>query len=271
VAHDTQYVLGTHDEEIARLELQHRVWRGRATVAWQRAGFQPGHRIVDLGCGPGFATLDLARIVGPTGRVVAIDRSRRFLDHLREAACREGLRNIDPVEGDLDDIVFEGAYDGAWSRWALAFVRDPRSVLSRLASAMMTGSIIVFHEYFNYASWRTAPETPELDEFVAAVIASWRGAGGEPDIALVLPAWLEDLGFEIAQMQPIVDVVTPAEPGWDWLMAFIESGRKRLVAIGDLSQERSDAIGSAVRSWAALTPVVRMVTPAVMEIVAIRR
>ena len=61
------YVLGTQDEEIERLGLQHRVWRPRMLDAWRRAGIGVGHRIVDVGAGPGYATLDLAEIVGRGG------------------------------------------------------------------------------------------------------------------------------------------------------------------------------------------------------------
>ena len=73
---ERDYVLGTNDEEIQRLALQHRVWRPRALDAWRRAGFTAGQTLLDVGCGPGHATVDLAGIVGPSGRVVAVDRSR---------------------------------------------------------------------------------------------------------------------------------------------------------------------------------------------------
>jgi SAM-dependent methyltransferase len=76
VGHDREYVLGTHDDEVSRLALQHRVWRPRALDAWRRAGFMVGQTLLDLGCGPGHAAADLAEIVGPSGRVVAIDQSR---------------------------------------------------------------------------------------------------------------------------------------------------------------------------------------------------
>jgi SAM-dependent methyltransferase len=76
-------VLGTHDAEIDRLGLQHRVWRPRVLDAWGRAGLTVGHTVVDVGCRPGFATMDLADIVGPNGHVHAVDRSARFLDALR--------------------------------------------------------------------------------------------------------------------------------------------------------------------------------------------
>ena len=68
---EKEYVLGTHDEEIARLRLQHRVWRPRATDAWLRAGFTTGQTLIDLGCGPGYASIDLAEIVGSSGRIIS--------------------------------------------------------------------------------------------------------------------------------------------------------------------------------------------------------
>src|SRR5262249_5599938 len=115
---ERDYVLGTHDDEIARLGLQHAVWRPRASDAWRRAGFTAGQTLSDLGCGPGYATLDLAEVVGPVGRVVGIDRSRRFLDALEAAARARGLGWIETVEMDLaaHDLPALEA-DGIWSRW----------------------------------------------------------------------------------------------------------------------------------------------------------
>src|SRR5688500_18515537 len=108
MASEKDYVLGTHDDELERLGLQHRVWRPRTTDAWQRAGFNVGQTLLDIGCGPGYATLDLADIVGPSGRVVAIDRSRRFLDHLEGERAHRGLEQIETVEMDLDDAGLSG-------------------------------------------------------------------------------------------------------------------------------------------------------------------
>ena len=46
---ERDYVLGTHDEEVARLGVQHRVWRARALDAWLRAGIGPGQTAIDIG------------------------------------------------------------------------------------------------------------------------------------------------------------------------------------------------------------------------------
>ena len=69
------YILGTSDEELVRLGYQHQVWMDETVRLWNEAGFRPGHHLVDLGCGPGFGTVDLAHRVGPTGRVTGIEAS----------------------------------------------------------------------------------------------------------------------------------------------------------------------------------------------------
>jgi SAM-dependent methyltransferase len=267
---ENDYVLGTHDDEIARLGLQHRVWRPRVLSAWRSAEIGPGHTVLDLGCGPGYASMDLAELVGPSGRVVAVDKSERFLAALAAMSCERSLGNIGVYLADLDAGAFpDVAVDRAWCRWVFAFVQDPRSVLARLAAALRPGGILVLHEYFDYGTWRSAPRCPELEEFVRAVMASWRASGGEPDIALSLLPWLAESGFELRSVCPLLDVIEPHHPSWQWLRSFIEVGRRRLVDLGQLTSDGAESIWRAFTALDA-TPGARMITPAVLEIVAAR-
>jgi SAM-dependent methyltransferase len=267
---ERDYVLGTHDEEIERLGLQHRVWRPRVLDAWRRAGFSSGQTLLDVGAGPGYGTLDLAEIAGPTGRVVALERSRRFLDALEEARRRRGLDNIEGREIDLDEGALPdlGA-DGAWCRWIFAFVRQPRSLLSRLARALRPGAALVIHEYFDYSTWRLAPPTPEIEEFVRLVMESWRASGGEPDVGLQLPRWLDEAGFAVRSMRPFVDIVARSDDIWRWPASFLEVGLDRLVDLGHLDDERARAIAAAFAAREK-EPNTFMITPAVLEVAAVR-
>ena len=269
---DRDYVLGTHDEEIARLGLQHRVWRSRVLDAWRRAGFGAGQSLIDVGCGPGFATLDLAAIVGRAGRVHAVDRSRRFLDALESERRARGFEQIEVHERDLDAGLRLDAdsLDGAWCRWVFAFVRNPRELLAGIARALRPGGALVIHEYLDYATWRLTPRSPEFEEFVRAVMASWREHGGEPDVGLELPRWCAELGFEVRERRPIVDVIPPGDPIWPWPKAFVEINLHRLVELERLSPERARAIGGAFAA-AEAAPDALMVTPAVLEIHAVRK
>ncbi|HLY19377.1 MAG TPA: class I SAM-dependent methyltransferase [Bryobacteraceae bacterium] len=267
---ETDYILGTHDEEIARLGLQHNAWKARALDAWKSAGIRAGQTVLDVGSGPGYASMDLADLVGPSGCVVAIEKSHRFLAALEDMRRQRGIRNITPYQADLEAGAFPtAAADGAWCRWVLAFVNNPRDVLAWLSSALRHGGVIVLHEYFDYATWRAAPRCPEIEEFVTAVMASWRDVGGEPDIGLQAPGWLEQLGCELRVVRPLIDVVQPGHPSWAWLRAFVEVGRARLVDLGYLSEARAGSIWRAFLQMEA-SPGARMISPGVLEIVAQR-
>src|SRR5947209_3114842 len=72
---ERDYVLGTHENELERLGVQHRAWREVVLDCWRNAGIGVGGKVLDVGAGPGYATVDLAEIVGPAGKVVAVERS----------------------------------------------------------------------------------------------------------------------------------------------------------------------------------------------------
>lgn len=265
---EKDYVLGTHDDELTRLGLQHRVWRARALDAWRRAGFTVGQTLVDVGAGPGYATIDLAELTGPRGRVIAIERSRRFLDALHNAAGRRELFNIDAIEADLEsDGLPAVAADGAWVRWVFAFVKEPKALLGRVRRMLRPGATLVIHEYFDYRTWRLVPRSEIFEHFVATVMTSWRATGGEPDVGLELPTWMRESGFAVRELRPFVDVISPADLLWQWPKAFIATGTERLVQLGYLTRDEALAIRETwVRSES--NPDTRCVIPAVLEIVA---
>jgi SAM-dependent methyltransferase len=268
---DRDYVLGTHDEEIDRLGVQHLAWRGHAWAAWRRAGFRPEQTILDLGCGPGFAALDLAELVGRDGRILAIDASTRFLDHLRVRLEAIGATNVETKQANLDAALpVDGTIDGAWCRWVAAFIKDPEHLVARLAPLVRPGGTVVFHEYSEYRTWRMLPDLPELDGFVETVMRAWREDGGEPDVGRSLPAWLERHGFEIVGVRPIAEVVTPADLMWQWPRAFILGGPRRFQELGAMSEAQTVRLREAFLE-AEARPGARMLTPTVLEIIARRR
>jgi hypothetical protein len=129
--------------------------------------------------------------------------------------------------------------------------------------------VFVIHEYIDYSTWRLAPRLPELEEYVQAVMESWRADGGEPDIGIELPAWLQGLGFELKTLNPIVDIVPASNVVWEWPTAFIKVGIQRLVDLGRMKQQRAHEILNAFAA-AEATPGTLMITPIVLEIIAVR-
>ena len=267
---EKEYVLGTADDEIQRLKLQHVVWRPETTAAWQKAKFRRGQTIIDVGCGPGHATMDLADIVGPQGEIIAIDQSRRFLDYLAQTCHNRRVENVRIVNHDLATYDFAGIEaDGAWLRWVLAFVPHPERVIEHLARAIKPGGRLAAHEYYEYETWKLIPYSENHQRFVNAVTASWYASGGEPNIGVKLPALLEGVGFAIESVRTLTDVLTPDDQRWSWPASFVATGTERLVELGYLSAEEAAAARSDMED--ATRNGARMVTPGLTEIIARKR
>jgi SAM-dependent methyltransferase len=264
---DDDYVLGTRDDEVERLGLQHRVWRPRVLDAWRRAGIASGATVLDVGAGPGFATLDLAEIVGPEGKVMALERSPHFLSVLRARAERAGIANVEAREQDVAEGSFgEGFADASWCRWLLSFVDDPKAVIASIAAALKPKGVAIFHEYGDYGAWRMMPPNPDVDRFRSLVMRSWRDAGGEPDIAPFLPAWLTASGMEVVEIRPLIEIVPRTSFVWEWPAAFMATGAARLAELGYVGDEEAGRLARALDA----DPDAWMVTPLVVEIIARR-
>ena len=265
---ERDYVLGTQDDAVERLGLQHRVWRSRVLDAWQRAGISAGQTVIDVGAGPGWASLDLAEIVGPNGRVIALERSRRFLDALEDRAARLGIANIAAREHDVSAETFgiAGA-DAAWCRWLLSFVADPQRTIAHIAAALGPSGVAIFHEYADYGAWQMMPANPDMDRFRTLVMQSWRDAGGEPDIGLSLPSWLKAAGFEIVSLRPHIEIVQRTSFTWQWPAAFIAPNAARLAELGYIGEEEVERFA---RTLDDADPDAWLITPLVLEVIARR-
>ena len=132
---ETTYVLGTEHAELHRLGLQHQVWSAEARRGWELGGFRSGHTLLDLGCGPGFCTLELAYLVGAQGKVIGVDFAASYIDFLRKQSELHGL-SIDAQHSPFEDMQLEPqSLDGVFCRWALAWVSDPQAVLAKVKAA----------------------------------------------------------------------------------------------------------------------------------------
>jgi ubiquinone/menaquinone biosynthesis C-methylase UbiE len=253
---------------LARLGLQHRVWRPVALDCWQRAGITVGKRVLDVGAGPGYAAIDLAEIVESTGEVVALERSRNFISAFRQMMRTRSLTNARIHEIDLmiDDLP-AGDYDFAWCRWVVSFVSDPGLLIQKLGRIMPKGSLSIFHEYGHYETWRFFPRLPMQERFREHVIATWRESGGEPDGAAQLPGLLAENGFAIRSTFPHIFCLRPSDYMWQWPATFIETYLSRLIDMGRIDQKFADEVQAAFTS-AKKNPNTRMLTPLVLEIIA---
>ena len=268
---ENEYLLGTDDDELRRLGFQHQVWVREAAAAWERGGFGPGSHVLDVGCGPGYAALDLARLVGREGRVVGVDVSARFVAHLQARAAAMGLANVSVEVQDVEALSLPPeSFDGAYARWVLTFVRRPEAVVAGVAKALRRGGRFVVHDYSRYAAFQVAPEHPAVHRVIEAVIASWTGGGGDPNVGARVPRMMHDAGLEVVSITPISRIARPHDALWQWPRTFFDNFLPHLVRTGYLAEEEQRAF-DAVWAERAADPASYLATPPMVEVVGVRR
>src|SRR5262252_8018639 len=116
------YPLGHTDAEHERLIRQAARVAPTTERFFREAGIGSGQRVIDLGAGVGDVAMLVARIVGPTGKVVAIERDARTINRARTRAVESGLANIDFVQADITEYSLDSMFDAAVGRYILQFV-----------------------------------------------------------------------------------------------------------------------------------------------------
>ena len=235
------YPLGSSQAELARLRRQHEVWCGQTEAVWRLAGFGPGQTIVDLGCGPGFTTRDLASLVGESGRVVGIDASETAAAAARGEVARHGQSNVHIVVANVGDVDLSlNRPDGVFSRWLFCYLPDPATLIQRVAASLRPGGVIAVMDYWHYLAIRTEPRSELFDNVFRAVHRSFADAGGSLDVGGSLPRHCEAAGLSVRHIEPITATGRPGSPVWAWIDDFQALYLPTLVARGYLTSPEAD-------------------------------
>jgi len=121
-----------------------------------RLALPQGARALDVGCGWGDTAIELARKVGPTGKVLGLDCCDAFLDKGRRDAAAEGLDHVRFVASDVQTHRFDPEYDFAFSRFGMMFFANPVAAMRNVRSAMRPGATLMF------ITWRVLEDNPWL-------------------------------------------------------------------------------------------------------------
>ena len=174
-------------------------------AAMERSHVGAGERVVDVGCGCGQTSLQLAELVGGEGSVLGIDVSTPMLERARSRAARQGLHQVRFENADAQTFAFEPeSVDVVYSRFGIMFFADPVAAFANLRRALRRGGRASF------VCWQPVQRNPWILVPMAAA-ARHVELGPPPEPGTPGPFSLAD----IERMRDILEAAGFSDVGWE--------------------------------------------------------
>ena len=261
------YILGADDEELNRLHLQHEVWLSEAIRGWGIAKFKVGQTILDLGSGPGYCSVELSKIVGNTGKIICLDKSKHFIKYLNQVKKLNHLP-LKPVLSNFDDFDFGfNTLHGMYCRWALAWIPNPIEILEKISKALISQGKMVIQEYYDWSTHQTKPEMPGLKHAIAKSLESFKNTDSEIDIGCYIPKILSELGLDILSIRSMSKIATPRSNTWNWPTTFYKSYFPRLQSMEFITEHELEKANNDIKRLSKL-PYATICCPLMVEVIA---
>lgn len=247
----THYVHG-HAEAVLR---SHRTRTAQDSAAYLVPHLRPGQRVLDVGCGPGTITADLAERVAP-GTVLAIDPARAVVEQAAAHCLQRGLTNVEVTVGDVYALdPADGRFDVVHAHQVLQHLPDPVEALRRMRGLAAPGGVVAVRDA-DYAAMTWYPNPPELEEWRALYRHLATASGGQPDAGRRLLAWARAAGF--SRITPSASTwcfatdESRAQWGGMWADRIVDSDLARQALASGAAQEQDlQRIRAAWHRWAA--------------------
>ncbi|MDK1326706.1 methyltransferase domain-containing protein [Arthrobacter sp. zg-Y1143] len=245
------YTHGHHQSVVSA----HAVRTAKDCAAYLLPEVKPGISMLDVGCGPGSITADLAELAAP-GPVIGLDASEDVLVLAHELAAARGLANASFAGGNIYDLDFpDETFDVVHAHQVLQHLADPVAALREMRRVTKPGGLVAVRDVdFHGMSWY--PAVPELAEWMQVYQHIARGNQAEPDAGRHLLSWALEAGFTD---------LTPSSSNWlyatedqrAWLAAswservlrsaFAEQASERGLA----DREGLERLSAGWQEWAA--------------------
>ncbi|MEC4570495.1 class I SAM-dependent methyltransferase [Streptomyces virginiae] len=238
-----------HHESVLR---SHRWRTARNSAAYLIGELRPGMAVLDVGCGPGTITADLAELVAPGGRVTAVDAARDVLAQARAHVQERGLDDaVTFAVADVHALDFpDDSFDVVHAHQVLQHVGDPVRALREMRRVCRPGGVVAARDA-DYAAMTWYPATPGLDAWLDLYRRVARANGGEPDAGRHLRAWARQAGFtDVTSSATAWCFATPEETAW-WSALWAD--RTKASAYADIAVHGGHAtaadLDAAANAW----------------------
>ena len=242
----------THGHSDAVLR-SHRSRTAANSAAYLVPSLEAGMRLLDVGCGPGTLTADLARLVAPA-EVIGVDVSADVVAEATAFAAEAGIDNVSFRAGDIRDAGLEPAsFDVVHAHQVLQHVSDPVGVLVTMKSLARPGGIVAARDSI-YSSFGWYPTDPRLDRWLEVYLAVTKRNGADADAGTRLLAWAKAAGLKdiTASSSTWTWATTDTRRWWGELWADRTVGPglgTQAVEYGIATIEELEDIAAAWRSW----------------------
>ncbi|MBK3624412.1 methyltransferase domain-containing protein [Streptomyces asoensis] len=249
-AQETAVYTHGHHESVLRSH----TWRTAAnSAAYLLGSLKPHMKILDIGCGPGTITADLAALV-PDGHVTGVDRAPEILEQARATAAGRGLANTDFAVADVHALPYpDDTFCVVHAHQVLQHVGDPVQALREMLRVTRPGGFVAARDS-DYAAMTWYPASPGMDDWLELYRRVARANGGEPDAGRRLKAWAQAAGCtDITATSATWTFGTAEERAWWsglWAERTVASAyAERATEGGHASAEQLRAVSQAWREW----------------------
>ena len=221
---------------------------GEATEAFLSGlGLASGWACLDVGCGDGQVTVAMARVAGPTGRVVGIDIDDEALELARQAAKRAGV-SAEFVHGDAAGPLFTETFDLAYARLLLSHIVDPVAAARAMRAEVRPGGAVAVEDLFT-GTLRSDPPAPALDRLQEVYCATVRFHGGDPTIGPRLRALLTASGLEDVREETVANRMETVDDKL-FLALLVRNMRASILEAGAATDDEIDELEAGVEQAA---------------------
>jgi SAM-dependent methyltransferase len=210
-------------------------------------------RILDIGCGPGTITADLAALV-PQGHVTGVDHAPGILDQARATAAGRGVENVDFAVADVHALEYpDDTFCVVHAHQVLQHVGDPVQALREMYRVTRPGGLVAVRDS-DYAAMTWFPQVAGMDDWLDLYRRVARANGGEPDAGRRLKSWALAAGFPDVDASSSTWCYSSAgERAWWsglWADRTVASAyADRATEGGHATGEQLDAVAAAWREW----------------------
>jgi len=196
----SDYALGYTNAEHDRLIRQATLIAPITERVFREAGISAGQRVLDLGSGLGDVSIVAAKLVGPSGEVVGVERDANSIARARVRAAEAELHNVSFLQTDVNGISSEKPFDAVVGRFILMFLPDPLSVLKSVARLVRPGGVLAFQEPTWVAMLAMAARFPLWSRVLGTIHETFLRSGVNPEMGLDLHRIFQQMGLPAPSM-----------------------------------------------------------------------